>query len=74
MRGQLQSNLLNLKQKLAALDKKIQDRPGSRYLKDVRSSYLKAINSAETTLHYVNDLDPNVLNTVARLKKTQEVY
>lgn len=74
MRGQLETNLLNLKEKLAALDRKIQDQPGSRYLRDVRNSYLKAINSAETTLHYVNGLDTTVLNTVARLKKTHDVY
>lgn len=74
MRNQLETNLAELKEKLAALDKKIHIQPASRYLRDVRSSYLRAINSAETTLEFLNGLDPTVLSTVARLKKTQEVY
>jgi hypothetical protein len=74
MRRQLEADLMNLKEKLAAIDRKIQNQPGSRYLRDVRNSYVRAINSAETTLQIVNDLDPMVLSTVARLKRTQEVY
>jgi hypothetical protein len=74
MRSQLEIDLRNLRERLASLDKKIQSQPGSRYLKDVRKSYLRAINSAETTLQIVNDLDPLVLDTMSRLKKTQKVY
>lgn len=74
MRSQLEIDLKNLKEKLASLDKKIQNQPGSRYLKEIRKSYLRAINSAETTLQITNDLDPMVLNTMARLKRTQKVY
>lgn len=74
MRNQLETNLTELKEKLAALDKKIHVQPGSRYLREVRSSYLRAINSAETTLEFVNGLDPTVLNTVVRLKKSEVVY
>jgi hypothetical protein len=74
MRSQLEIDLRNLKERLASLDKKIQNQPGSRYLKDVRKSYLRAINSAETTLEITNDLDPMVLNTMSRLRKTQKVY
>ncbi len=73
MRRQLEEDLMNLKEKLASLDKKIQNQPGSRYLKDVRNSYLRAINSAETTLEIVNDLDQTVLNTASRLLKAQKV-
>lgn len=68
MRRQLETDLVNLKEKLAAIDRKIQSHPGSRYLRDVRNSYLRAIRSAETTMQIVQDLDPMVLNTVARFK------
>lgn len=65
---------MSLKEKLAEIEKKMGSQPDSRRLKEVRESYLRAISSAESTLKLVNDLDPTVLNTVARLKKTQEVY
>lgn len=74
MRGQLETNIILLKKKLATIDKMIQHKPGSRNLKEVRNSYLQAIHSAETTMQFVNGLDTQVLNTVAKLKKTHEVY
>lgn len=74
MRNKLEINLMDLKEKLAAVDRKIQVKPGSRYLIEVRNSYIRAINSAETTMDYVRGLDPKVLNNVARLKRKQEVF
>lgn len=73
MRNKLEANLTSLKEKLAALDRKLEHQPHSRYLRDVRNSYLQAINSAEATLQIVNSLDDTILNNVARLKN-QEVY
>lgn len=73
MRNKLEESLTSLKEKLSALDRKLEHQPNSRYLKDVRISYLKAINSAEATLEIVNGLDPTILENVARLKK-QELY
>lgn len=66
---QLEGSLVELKLKLAALDRKIQNQPGSRYLKDIRNSYKQAINAAETTLESVSDLNPMILDTVASWKK-----
>ncbi|HLP74582.1 MAG TPA: hypothetical protein VK155_16870 [Bacteroidales bacterium] len=74
MRKQLETNLISLREKLAEIEKKISSQPNSRYLKEARESYLRAISSAISTLELINDLDPTVLNTVARLKKTEEVY
>lgn len=73
MRRQLESDVNILKEKLAAVDRKIQNKPESRYLRDVRNTYRRAINSAEKTLQVVNDLDPTVLNNVAKFGKDHKV-
>jgi hypothetical protein len=71
MRRKLETNLVTLKEKLAEIDKKAGEEPDSKYLKEIRESYMRAIRAAESTLNLVNDLDPTVLNTVAKLKDTQ---
>lgn len=69
MRRLLETDLISLKVKLAAIEKKIRKQPGSVHLKSTRNSYQRAINSAETTLSIVNNLDPTILNNVAGFKR-----
>lgn len=66
---QLEGSLAELRLKLAALDKKIQNQPGSRYLKEIRNSYKQAIIAAENTLESVSDLNPMILETAAGWRK-----
>lgn len=72
MRDHLETNLSGLKEKLAAIEKKLENQPGSGNLRNIRRTYVQAIRSAERTLEAITGLDPVILNTVVRLKKLQE--